>query len=396
MSSKKPTFTAGMTAATGINTIPQKTLLETNAKREYNLQFVPKDKIIPNEKNKKYPQDSLESLKESIRLEGLRHNLCAMFDASSDTYRLVSGERRFRAICLLEPEDYSRLFPAGIPVKIEKSNISEVDEEIMLIKANAEIREETPELKRWEVLRLNELYEIKRNNGEEVPNIAKAISETLGMGERMTKNYLATKNLIPELSEILDNKGIAITEATIIAGLSEEAQRQILSLISQTGSIDRTEIEALKTAEKEKKALEKELLATQKKLEEKSVRIHLLESQISASEKSEDTSLSNEKNIEEEVEELRKEKDFAEKERQKLEERVRKLQEHQKERENRNITVSEDELKRLSAIAKIEQILTSLENEVSSLKTNKTILLEDISLRERTKLVAERLSKLLS
>ena len=69
-------------------------------------------------------------------------------------YRIVSGERRYHAIDLMDEKTYKELFPAGIPCKVEKSNISEIDEEIMLISANHDIRETSVEEKRWEIRRL--------------------------------------------------------------------------------------------------------------------------------------------------------------------------------------------------------------------------------------------------
>lgn len=394
---KKMGFSAGMASAPSLNISTQKSLVETNAKREFNLQYIPKDKIIPNQLNKKYSQEDIESLKESIRLEGLRHNLCVMYNVDEDNYRLVSGERRYRAICMLEEKDYVRLFPSGIPAKVEKADISEIDEEIMLIKANSEKREETPELKRWEVIRLNELYEAKRQKGEEIPNIARAISKTMGMSERMTKNYLATQNLIPELEEILNQRGITVTDGAAIASLPDEAQHQLYELLKQTGTIDKSDITALKAAEDEKKRIAKELEKAQKELKEKNVRIQVLETQIDKTEKSKKDMPQSEKNIaEDEVEELRREKEYALKEKEKAEEKLRKLQESQKERESRNIDVSEKELKRLSALAKLDQTITSLENEISVLKTNKAMLIEDEALRERARLILERLHRILS
>ena len=104
--------------------------------------------------------------KESIIINGLRHNLSVLYNSDNDTYRLVSGERRYHAISSMTDKEYNQLFPAGIPCKIEKSEITEIDEEIMLISANHDVRESSMEVKRWEVSRLKELYEAKKVKGE--------------------------------------------------------------------------------------------------------------------------------------------------------------------------------------------------------------------------------------
>lgn len=66
----------------------------------------------------------------------------------------------------MSDKEYNELFPTGIPCKVEKSDISEIDEEIMLISANHDVRETSMEVKRWEVSRLKELYEAKKLKGE--------------------------------------------------------------------------------------------------------------------------------------------------------------------------------------------------------------------------------------
>lgn len=94
-----------------------------------------------------YTQDGIEALKESIIINGLRHNLSVLYNSDNDTYRLVSGERRYHAISSMTDKEYNQLFPAGIPCKIEKSEITEIDEEIMLISANHDVRESSMEVK---------------------------------------------------------------------------------------------------------------------------------------------------------------------------------------------------------------------------------------------------------
>ena len=51
---------------------------------------------------------------------------------------------------MMNDKDYNTLFPMGIPCKIEKANIDDIDEEIMLISANHDVRETSMEVKRWE------------------------------------------------------------------------------------------------------------------------------------------------------------------------------------------------------------------------------------------------------
>lgn len=145
----KKNFSAGTTKSGVLNNDGGEKLREIQAKTQYNFKYIPKDKIIPNPKNEQYSQDGIEALKESILVNGLRHNLSVLYDAETDLYRLISGERRYHAICQMTDKEYRNNFPAGIPCKIEKSDISAIDEEIMLISANHDVRESSMEVKRW-------------------------------------------------------------------------------------------------------------------------------------------------------------------------------------------------------------------------------------------------------
>ena len=158
----KKIFKPGQTASGILDSKGGDKLKQMQANSNYNFKFIPKDKIIPNEKNKNYSQDNIEALSESIIINGLRHNLSVIHESTTDQYRIVSGERRYHAINLMNEKTYKELFPTGIPCKVEKSSISEIDEEIMLISANHDIRETSIEEKRWEIRRLKELYEAKK------------------------------------------------------------------------------------------------------------------------------------------------------------------------------------------------------------------------------------------
>ena len=158
----KKSFSAGTTKSGVLNNDGGEKLREIQAKAQYNFKYIPKEKIIPNPKNEQYSQDGIEALKESILVNGLRHNLSVLYDAETDLYRLISGERIYHAICQMTDKEYRDNFPAGIPCKVEKSDVNAIDEEIMLISANHDVRESSMEVKRWEVSRLLELYEAKK------------------------------------------------------------------------------------------------------------------------------------------------------------------------------------------------------------------------------------------
>lgn len=232
----KKSFTAGGTKTGILNSDGGEKLKEIQAKTQYNFKYIPKDKIVSNPKNEMYAQDGINALKESILVNGLRHNLSVLYDSDKDIYRLISGERRYHAISEMDEKDYQTLFPAGIPCKVEKSDITEIDEEIMLISANHDVRESSMEVKRWEVSRLKELYEAKKLNGE-IKNINAEIAKQLNISERQARKYTTAEKLIPELSELLNNNGIDLNQADKFGKLDEDAQKSILNILTKMATL---------------------------------------------------------------------------------------------------------------------------------------------------------------
>lgn len=247
----KKNFSAGSTKSGVLNNDGGEKLREIQAKTQYNFKYIPKDKIIPNPKNEQYTQDGIEALKESILVNGLRHNLSVLYDAETDQYRLISGERRYHAICQMTDKEYRDNFPAGIPCKVEKSDISDIDEEIMLISANHDVRESSMEVKRWEVSRLLELYEAKKLKGE-IKNIHAEIASQLNISERQARKYTTAEKLIPELSELLNSNGIDLNQADKFGKLDEGAQKTILSIIQKNGTIENAEFQSIKKLSEER------------------------------------------------------------------------------------------------------------------------------------------------
>ncbi len=393
----KKTFAAGMTNSGILNNNGGDKLKEVQAKSEYNFQYIDKMKIISNPKNEKYSQDGIDALMESIIINGLRHNLSVIYDSEKEQYRLVSGERRYRAICKMEEKQYKLLFPTGIPCKVEKSTISELDEEIMLISANHDVRETTMEVKRWEVSRLKELYEAKKFKGE-IKNINAEIAKQLNISERQARKYTTAEKLIPELSELLNANGIDLNQADKFGKLDEDAQQAILNIINKKGSIENEEYQSIKKLSEDRalevKQYKEELNIAAEQIKEHETLVKHLEEKIQDLEKSTDKA-KNKENLEDEIKYITEAKNRAEKEKAKLESRIEKLESQQREKEKFQTAISDAELKKISNIAKIQQALSTLENSFDTVKNNKAILKEDIDLKIRVQLLKDRISDLL-
>lgn len=390
----KKSFTAGGTKTGILNSDGGEKLKEIQAKTQYNFKYIPKDKIVSNPKNEMYAQDGINALKESILVNGLRHNLSVLYDSDKDIYRLISGERRYHAISEMDEKDYQTHFPAGIPCKVEKSDITEIDEEIMLISANHDVRESSMEVKRWEVSRLKELYEAKKLNGE-IKNINAEIAKQLNISERQARKYTTAEKLIPELSELLNNNGIDLNQADKFGKLDEDAQKSILNILQKNGNIENAEFQSIKkiSEERAKEAAKykQELEEVTRELNKKNETLEILENKIN--EISTNTDKSNSKiDIEEELRYMTEAKNKAEKEKARLESNMEKMKQQQREKEQRKTTISDNELKRISSIAKTEQALALFESNFDIIKNNKSIIKNDTDLKIRVEILNQRLT----
>lgn len=394
----KKSFSAGATKPGILNSDGGEKLKEIQAKTQYNFQYIPKEKIVSNPKNEMYTQDGIEALKESIIINGLRHNLSVLYNSDNDTYRLVSGERRYHAISSMTDKEYNQLFPAGIPCKIEKSEITEIDEEIMLISANHDVRESSMEVKRWEVSRLKELYEAKKVEGE-IKNINAEIAKQLNISERQARKYTTAEKLIPELSELLNNNGIDLNQADKFGKLDEDAQKSILTIIKKNGDIENAEFQSIKKLSeeraKEAEQYKKELDSVLKELNEKNQTLQVLEEKINQISSTKPEEPKDSDSVEEKLRYMTDAKNKAEKEKARLETNIEKMKQLQKEKEQRKTSISDSELKRISSIAKTEQALTLFENNFDTIKSNKSIIKNDADLRVRIEILNQRLNDFL-
>lgn len=110
-----------------------------NDNKEYT--YIANTKIYVNPLNQKYMRnitdEQINILKDGIVRSGLMHNLVVLDDMTG-RYRLISGEKRFRAISRMTEEEYKKQFPNGIMTKIIKgaNTLSQDDELRLLLECN--------------------------------------------------------------------------------------------------------------------------------------------------------------------------------------------------------------------------------------------------------------------
>ncbi|HHD2754237.1 TPA: ParB N-terminal domain-containing protein [Clostridium perfringens] len=265
---KKFSISEGMLNGISKNT---RKVEEFQAKENFKIEYINIDRIRRNEKNF-YEIVDIEALAEDIKLNGLNHNLVVR-KLDNDMYELISGERRYTALNKLVNEGNKEF--NLVPCKVIESN--DIDSEIILIQANAQSRELTEVEKLTQVERLQELYKIKKKNGEKVPGkIRDIIANDLKLSPTQVGRYERINNkLIPELKAIIEQGNLTIANASEFSSLSEENQRVILNIIDDKANMSKQEAIDLKN--KLKKIEEEKELELKKAYEEKELELKRLE-----------------------------------------------------------------------------------------------------------------------
>ena len=284
---KKFSISEGMLNGISKNT---RKVEEFQAKENFKIEYINIDRIRRNEKNF-YEIVDIEALAEDIKLNGLNHNLVVR-KLDNDMYELISGERRYTALSKLVNEGNKEF--NLVPCKVIESN--DIDSEIILIQANAQSRELTEVEKLTQVERLQELYKIKKKNGEKVPGkIRDIIANDLNLSATQVGRYERINNkLIPELKAVIEQGNLTIANASEFSSLSEENQRVILNLIDDKANMSKQEAIDLKN--KLKKIEEEKELELKKAYEEKELELKRIEEE----KKNQVSKLKNEKVILEE------------------------------------------------------------------------------------------------
>jgi len=244
--------------------------------------YVKYDEIVVNDLNKDFSQEDAEAIKESILEIGLMHELAVVIDKKTKKYRLISGEQRYRAIGLMTPEERSSSFPSGIPVNVLKSMDSKESEEATIIEANLISRSYSPEEYKKHMLRLIELYEKKKADGE-IKSIVKMLKEKAGVEERQAKRYIAAGKVVPQLKEALIKGQIDLKETEKFSSLTEDTQLQIAELLEDKNGSKFTQEDLEKIHELDEVNLK--LANAQEQIKEKESEISKLKDFIKIAEK---------------------------------------------------------------------------------------------------------------
>lgn len=192
------------------------------------ISFIPLERLLQNEKNF-YDTSSIDELADSIALNGLIEPIIVrpVRDGSGD-YRIISGHRRFLAICELakdEPERWARV-PAII-----REPASDVLEELLLIEANRATRVMSSADTMRQAERYRELLAELKRQGVEIPGrLRDAVAEAMQISaSRLARLDVIRKNLSPEWMEAFETGSLSESAAYELARLPQEQQASVRS-----------------------------------------------------------------------------------------------------------------------------------------------------------------------
>ena len=234
-----------------------------NGKNPFNFKRIPREKIIFNENND-FSMENIEELANSLLKNGLEHNLTGHYDDDRDLYILESGERRIRALDLLnskfgsvtrinklpesEQENFvlfrSNILPLlteGIPFKVNSfskehndengNRLDEIRSELRKYATNLDVRQFTPKERSEYISKVKKLLEEEASLLGKNKVTKDEIADAIGISRRQLHKYELLDSLIPRFKEFFENKKLRIEAVSTLSGLTEEEQQAICNRI---------------------------------------------------------------------------------------------------------------------------------------------------------------------
>lgn len=205
-------------------------------------------KIVPDQKNF-YSVSDVTELKESILLFGLQQNLVVRENPEEDTYTLISGHRRLKALSLLIEEGHEEF--ETVPCKVE-TNLDEIKAELQLIFANATSRELTDYERTHQAIRIKELLTALKRSGVKLPGrMREIVADTLKVSPTQVGRMEAIEgNLSPEFKEEFKDNKVNFSTAYELSGLPEEKQKEAYQEYKEKGAISINDVKTKKSETK--------------------------------------------------------------------------------------------------------------------------------------------------
>lgn len=181
-------------------------------------------------------QNGIDEKAAEIKLLGLLQPLEVMYEPnqSGEEYKLIGGERRWRALKkLVEEENLQEFREATCQIRKPRSK----NEEIIELCISNSYRKATPEKELERIKLLTDALKDAKAAGEKIMGydlesgrLRDIAAKILGKKPTQIANAMSVNNnLIPKLRELLEKQEISFSTAVEIAGLEEDEQEEIYS-----------------------------------------------------------------------------------------------------------------------------------------------------------------------
>lgn len=222
-----------------LNKNTQAAAVDNTPKARFRVKDISINKIYSNAKNF-YSMPDIEQLAQDIYAVGLLENLTVVYAPSeSGDYRLIAGERRWRALKLLVEQGHKEFEFVSCQVKTPAEENEEI---VQLIIANT-YRNKTVKDILEEEQKLKETLQKMKKDGLTLQGykldsgrLRDIIAEMLKMPTtKIAQIESINKRLIPEFTEELKEGRLTFSAAYELSGMTEEEQNDLLEKYEESG-----------------------------------------------------------------------------------------------------------------------------------------------------------------
>ena len=224
--------------------------IDATPKARFRTKDISIHKIYSNARNF-YPQEGIEEKAGEILTVGLIENLAVMYAPSEEgEYKLISGERRWRALKLLVERGYTEYELVTCQVR---NPANSHEEKIELIIANSSRDKSVATLLREELRYMKENGMKIHGRDLSEGKLRDVIASMLHVsGTKIAQMETINNNLIPELKEEIEKDNIKFSTAYELSGMDEEKQKEALQKLKDSGNLSYKEIKEMKNEGSEK------------------------------------------------------------------------------------------------------------------------------------------------
>jgi ParB family transcriptional regulator, chromosome partitioning protein len=209
---------------------------EAQPGKAFNIELLPIGKLVPSQMNK-YRVADVSELKASIEMMGLQQNLLVRAREDSDTYEIISGHRRYKAMSELYAEGNTDF--ASIPCKVLKSS-DDAMAELQLLFGNSTARQISDYERTYQAERIRQLlYNLKASGFEFSGKMREIVADILDVSPaQVGKMESINKNLLPGFKEEFKAGKINVTTAWELSRLTSEQQARQLAEYKKAGAVE--------------------------------------------------------------------------------------------------------------------------------------------------------------